>query len=308
MVKSAPLAAAACSIASTLAPAKAFVDPGGVSGGGATLSPRLPTAVPLYQEDGAPFPPGRGGGPPPPTNATAALDAGARTGIGGGDGDDGEDFVGAGSLGDIMATEHPRAGAATAVVDGLVTRDGGELNARFPGGNFSPMERIALTANGNLQRIFSSYYDAPVRVHVDFCARRTVSSVDGEGRISLLGVGLGGVDYSPLGKNSLEGDAVWDRVVSIQVHDVTICRATSIISVKTPECIRLIDEGLVGLGQLFRHLNKLPTFSLLDAGRTEPDRSEFQGGMWRTYELDCEEMRCLIHEEFLRDAWDVLPP
>jgi hypothetical protein len=70
----------------------------------------------------------------------------------------------------------------------------------------------------------------------------------------------------------------------------------------------LIEEGTVGLGQLFRYLDKLPTFRLLDAGRTdEPLQSEFHGGIWRTYELQCEEMNCLIHEEFHRNAWDIFP-
>lgn len=32
--------------------------------------------------------------------------------------------------------------------------------------SFSPIERIILTANGNLQRIMSAYYGAPVYVHV----------------------------------------------------------------------------------------------------------------------------------------------
>ena len=31
---------------------------------------------------------------------------------------------------------------------------------------FSPLQRVALTANGNLQRLVSSFYDAPVSVRV----------------------------------------------------------------------------------------------------------------------------------------------
>ena len=30
-----------------------------------------------------------------------------------------------------------------------------------------------------------------------------------------------------------------------------------------------------------------------------------EGGMWRTYKLQCEEMTCLIHEEFHEDAWEL---
>ena len=125
----------------------------------------------------------------------------------------------------------------------------------------------------------------------------------------------------------------------------------------------------MGLRQLFRYLDKLPTFSLVDTGRLrimkkgggggggggggirprtsgqmsasnwsgageaeaakdqdefgeeeeeeecreieegggeeEEEEEEEDGGMWRTYRLQCEEMTCLIHEEFHKDAWDL---
>mmetsp|Transcript_25736 Transcript_25736/g.49032 ORF Transcript_25736/g.49032 Transcript_25736/m.49032 type:complete len:365 (+) Transcript_25736:135-1229(+) len=263
------------------------------------------------------------------------------------------DFVGAGTLGDIMAgsvsTNNNNTDTTTkqnpihqqqqqelhpSIKDGLVTKDGGQLNVRFAGCNFTPLERIALTANGNLQRIFSSYYDAPVHVHVDYCGRRKTSTGD-ESNIPQIGFDVDNISdeymrFDPIiyenGANNNgdddddDDDAIWDRVVSIQVHDQTICRATSVISVKSPLCVKLIDNGSVGLGQMFRYLNKLPTFSLLDAGRigkmgmevgTTNEfvdvEIEYEGGMWRTYELTCEEMTCLIHEEFRCDSWDVVP-
>ncbi|KAL7473111.1 hypothetical protein ACHAXS_013500 [Conticribra weissflogii] len=188
------------------------------------------------------------------------------------------------------------------IVDGLVTREGGELNARFPGSNFTPLERIAVTANGNLQRIFSSYYDAPVHVHVDSCVRRRAPDVSStEGGLSSFN--------NTYTQSDCDTHAVWDRVVRISVHGTTICKATSIIHVHSSSCVRLIEEGRVGLGQLFRYLNKLPTFSLIEAGRTELSKlqNEFEGGIWRTYELQCEEMLCIIHEEFRPNAWNISP-
>jgi len=158
-----------------------------------------------------------------------------------------------------------------------------------------------VTANGNLQRIFSSYYDAPVHVHVDSCVRRHAPDVNTEDGNSSFN--------NTCTQSHYETHAVWDRVVRISVHGTTICRATSIIHVHSSPCIRLIEEGRVGLGQLFRYLNKLPTFSLIEAGRAEPSKlqTEFEGGIWRTYELQCEEMLCIIHEEFRRDAWNISP-
>lgn len=265
------------------------------------------------------------------------------------------DIVGSGTLGDIMSgptapdtkqtlNSSPSSSPSSSttdinnkkVIDGLVTKEGGELNTRF-NCNFSPMERIALTSNGNLQRIFSSYYDAPVHVHIDFCSRRTedettaataatVLPTDGRRKTSVMDYYSSNsynnfdiIDknnkYSP--KEDMEKDnncsssAIWDRIVHIHIHGQTICRATSIISVKDPTCIRLIENGTMGIGQLFRYLDRLPTFSLVDAGRTTTsgtnDISFFEGGIWRTYELKCDEMTCLIHEEFHKDAWNISP-
>jgi hypothetical protein len=52
----------------------------------------------------------------------------------------------------------------------------------------------------------------------------------------------------------------------------------------------------IGLGQLFRYLDRLPDFTLLGAGRS------VHGGMWRRYELHCPEITCIITEYFERDA------
>jgi hypothetical protein len=281
------------------------------------------------------------------------------------------DIVGSGTLGDIMSgpaapktKQAPNSSQSSSpsstsdinnkkVIDGLVTKEGGELNTRF-NCNFSPMERIALTSNGNLQRIFSSYYDAPVHVHIDFCSRRAedettaaaaavaVLPTDGTRRkTSVMDYYTSNTynnfdiidknnKYSPkedmgTDKNcSSNSSAIWDRIVHIHIHGQTICRATSIISVKDPTCIRLIENGTMGIGQLFRYLDRLPTFSLVDAGRTTTaaaaagkdfndnssgtnDVSFFEGGIWRTYELKCDEMTCLIHEEFHKDAWNISP-
>ena len=275
--------------------------------------------------------------------------------------DDEIDIVGPGTLGDIMsgssqddlitflqsnatpipgANNHYQQSSSSDVIDGLVTKEGGELNKRF-NCNFTPMERIALTSNGNLQRIFSSYYDAPVHVHIDFCERRVTSPSSTRTAAKLtsntttLFTNDNREDSAPNEMNAnyikrypfpdfeINGEnnnntAIWDRVVHIHIHGQTICKATSIISVKDSTCIDLIENGTIGLGQLFRYLNRLPTFSLVNAGRSTSfpssdrdnttecdDMTRFEGGMWRIYELKCEEMTCLIQEEFHKDAWNI---
>ena len=165
-----------------------------------------------------------------------------------------------------------------------------------------------------------------IHVHIDFCERRSSSLNDINTNYGHDGSFIGEINNSNNNNTSDNIAAVWDRIVHIHVHGQTICKATSIISVKDPVCVRLIEDGTVGLGQLFRYLNRLPTFSLMDAGRrssssssmatNSPFSSSFNidndavlgdGGIWRTYELKCEEMTCLIHEEFREDAWNISP-
>lgn len=130
---------------------------------------------------------------------------------------------------------------------------------------------LSLVANGNLQRLFSSYYDAPVHVVVDSCDQ-----------------------VSP---------KCWNRVIHLTVHDKQFCTATSRITVNDEECRTLVESGNVGLGQLFRYLDKLPSFSLLDAGYCQET-----GGMWRVYELECDELTCHIEERFLPNIWNIEAP
>jgi hypothetical protein len=55
--------------------------------------------------------------------------------------------------------------------------------------------------------------------------------------------------------------------------------------------MRLVEEEKVGLGQLFRHQNLLPYFTLLRVGRSNEH-------FWRTYLLHADGIACLIHEDF----------
>jgi chorismate-pyruvate lyase len=169
---------------------------------------------------------------------------------------------------------------STMPISGLVTDSGGTLQRSFglkAQGYLTPLERIALTANGNLQRIFSSYYDAPVHILVQRCERQQQQQPHDEA-------------------------AVWHRQVLLTVHSQIFCTASSIITVQDPRCIQLVETGKVGIGQLFRHLDKLPSFELLDVGRSN------EGGMWRQYCLACKELTCHITETFEPDAWIIQPP
>jgi hypothetical protein len=164
-----------------------------------------------------------------------------------------------------------------------------------------PLDRLALTANGNLQRLVSSYYDAPVHVVVDSC--------------------------------NLIAPGVWDRRVHLTVtvasRTIAFAQAHSRIRVYDPVCQALVTSQQVGLGQLFRYLDCLPHFTLHGARKytplertalwgsvqgtgTQVNRETWQnggnggGGFWRNYTLSCPDMvLCQIREDFLPGMWDL---
>ncbi|KAL3933821.1 MAG: hypothetical protein SGBAC_010229 [Bacillariaceae sp.] len=172
-----------------------------------------------------------------------------------------------GNFGDIMS---PKSTDADILFrDGLVTSESYSLAEVY--GIMHPMDRIAVTANGNLQRIISSYYDAPVEVSLTRCN-------------PIPGV-MGG----------------WDRQVDLSVFDQVFCKADSAVQVHNAEWRSLVQSGKMGLGQLFRYQNVLPEFILHAAGPTA------DGGFWRNYTLECSSMTCLIHEEFCPNIWDLSP-
>ncbi|CAM9384360.1 unnamed protein product [Choristocarpus tenellus] len=94
--------------------------------------------------------------------------------------------------------------------------------------NFDPMERVVLTANGNLQRIMSSFYDATVAVDIVKCEK--------------------------IGEN------VYDREVTLSVSRQSFCTAKSVVVLHSSACVDAVGNGQVGIGQLFRYLDVLPSF------------------------------------------------
>jgi len=162
--------------------------------------------------------------------------------------------------------------------DGLVTSETYSLEKTY--GISNPLDRMAVTANGNLQRLFSSYYDAPVVVEVEHCTRQQ--------------------PVSPVGGNPSQ-PAAWDRRVLLKIFDQTFCTADSVIYVHSKEVEDLVESGRVGIGQLFRHFNILPEFSLLTAGPTT------NGGFWRNYTLESDLVTCSIREVFCSGVWSLSP-
>jgi hypothetical protein len=235
------------------------------------------------------------------------------------------------TLGDIMSERRRRRSSPLSrdamlthptTFDSVSSREGNGLDPSSLAALYGithPLDRMALTANGNLQRLVSSFYDAPVSVVVESCALRSMaeSSLD-NGQFSAMD----------------NQHQVWDRVVHLQVHDRVFCTARSEITVRDPYCQDLVQSGEIGLGQLFRYLDILPMFTLHDAGRSSqndlsiarcadstsssnlhgtsehpgPEWCSGGGGFWRDYSLDCSELSCRIHENFVPGMWTLHRP
>ena len=126
----------------------------------------------------------------------------------------------------------------------------------------SPLDRIILTANGNLQRIVSSLSNAPVEVRVLH--------------------------------NERTGPGKYDRKVSISCAEEEFCIATSVVSITSPHLVKAVESKKVGLGQLFRKYDLLPQFTLLKVGKTGVN-------FYRVYALKAHGIECEICESFSRD-------
>jgi len=150
----------------------------------------------------------------------------------------------------------------------------GDIMGGTPGqlptlGEFEPLERVLLTANGNLQRLVSSYHNTSVSVRVVYS--REVATGEFERKVALL---CGGTEFA---------------------------EATSRLHITRADCISAIADGGVAIGQLFRHLNILPTFELTAAGRDAGGEQ-----IWRDYLLSGEGVVCEIHERIRSDVLGAL--
>ncbi|KAJ1536404.1 hypothetical protein HK405_015250, partial [Cladochytrium tenue] len=138
---------------------------------------------------------------------------------------------------------------------------------------FGPMERVLLTANGNVQRILSAFYNSPVTVEV--LRNDLVPESQRSHPLAL---------------------AEYDREVQLLVSGNVCCTATSTVRLMDKEHLELVAEKHVGIGQLFRYLNVLPAFELLELGRGE-------GFFWRLYTLASSGVHCEIKEVFPDDVF-----
>mmetsp|Transcript_8736 Transcript_8736/g.16023 ORF Transcript_8736/g.16023 Transcript_8736/m.16023 type:complete len:377 (-) Transcript_8736:264-1394(-) len=163
---------------------------------------------------------------------------------------------GAGHLGDVLAA-----------------RDDGTWNflqSENARQELGPLERLMTTANGNLQRIVSSWTNRDVSVKV-------------------LKNDL--VESSP--------EQVYHRLVKLECDEIEFGTADSTVTLSDPRLKEAAASGRVGLGQLLREFNLLPAFHL-EMAKVHPG-----GTIERQYKLQCTGMILDIHEVLIPSR---LPP
>ncbi|RIA78805.1 hypothetical protein C1645_842285 [Glomus cerebriforme] len=123
---------------------------------------------------------------------------------------------------------------------------------------FSGLERICLTANGNLQRILSSWFNKTVTV--DIIKNKSVD-IKTESRIKTLvatnkkEVSSKNINYNQKNNecnNELPILKRFDREVNLICEGKIICNAISDVIIRDHKVVQLIEHDGLGIGQLFR--------------------------------------------------------
>lgn len=158
-----------------------------------------------------------------------------------------------GGLGDLMAADHSFWGVCADDIS-----------------QFSPLERVLIAANGNLQRLVSSYLNSDVSVAVSYNRR---------------------VEH---GK--------YEREVTLSVRSQQFAVATSTVTLTREDCIDAVERRGVAIGQMFRHLNIMPRFRLHGVGEQADAR------FWREYTLEADGCCCRIREVIMESVFDLPEP
>ncbi|KAG0334020.1 hypothetical protein BG004_000595 [Podila humilis] len=131
---------------------------------------------------------------------------------------------------------------------------------------FTGFERMLLTANGNLQRLISALFNMTVSVEI--------------------------LENTQVPLTPDEDPAVFarfQREVNLICKNKIVCNAKSQVFVKDQQVYDLVVNKGVGIGQIFRYLDRLPSFELHTLGRSDKT-------FWREYSLHIPGVHCRLLE------------
>ncbi|KAL1744216.1 hypothetical protein HDZ31DRAFT_64265 [Schizophyllum fasciatum] len=150
------------------------------------------------------------------------------------------------------------------------------------------LERIALSAHGDLQRILSAFFARPINIATVYSHTYTEEA---EGKRSLS---LPADDR--IAATSSSSPIYQARQVELRCSDKVVCTATSTITLRSPKAAHLFLVDKFAIGQMFNKLGKPADAELLEVGfDTTEDGTQ---NLWRKYLLHVDELACEILEVF----------
>jgi hypothetical protein len=166
------------------------------------------------------------------------------------------------------------------------------------------LERIALSAQGDLQRVLSAFFARPIVIALVYS--HTVCQASSKSAAELI------TNPTPsiIASASPSSPIVQTRQVHLQCAGKIVCTATSTVRVTSPECAYLFLQEKYAIGQMFRRLEKVPAFELLEVGLGPVDDNDKDPGalsttkdkksiqLWRKYTLTIPDFECEILEVF----------
>ncbi|KAF7308537.1 hypothetical protein HMN09_00702800 [Mycena chlorophos] len=164
------------------------------------------------------------------------------------------------------------------------------------------LERVALSAQGDLQRILSAFFARPIVIALIY-SHTFEKRLDGT--LSPLSL----PNAAAVAAATPDAPLVQNRQVHLQCSGKVVCTATSTVTIYSARCAHLFLEEKFAIGQLFAKIQVTPTFELLDVGvgdlgDRDAEKGVAQGPrLYRKYRLSCAEIECEILEVFARDMF-----
>ncbi|TFY79015.1 hypothetical protein EWM64_g4996 [Hericium alpestre] len=137
----------------------------------------------------------------------------------------------------------------------------------------SGIERIMLSAHGDLQRLLSAFFARTITINPIYAHNSPRTQL-----------------ASP------EHPVTQRREVHLQCSRKMVCVATSTVTITSPLCERLFLDEKFAIGQMFRRIGKVPEFALLACGSEELEDGKRK--LWRRYTLSMEGFETDITEVF----------
>ncbi|KAF9482620.1 hypothetical protein BDN70DRAFT_874799 [Pholiota conissans] len=176
------------------------------------------------------------------------------------------------------------------------------------------IERIALSAQGDLQRVLSAFFARPIVIalvysHTSRQVSPTSSSYEPIHQVTPAIIASAAPD-API---------VQTRQVHLQCNGRIVCTATSTVKITSPSTAHLFLQEKYAIGQMFRRMEKVPAFELIKVGLGEVDRDgasaineksssaaasfattadKVGNQLWRRYTLTVPHFECEILEVF----------